>query len=99
MTYTVNWTKKAERTFDQNIDYLEQEWNPNVVNQFLERVDTVISIIETNPFSYPLYPSSNDIRKCVVHERIILFYKIFDDTNIDILIFWNTYKNPTDLKL
>lgn len=24
MTYTVNWTKKAKRTFDQNIEYLEQ---------------------------------------------------------------------------
>jgi hypothetical protein len=38
MSYSINWTTVGELTFYQNIEYLEQEWNNDVLNQFLDRV-------------------------------------------------------------
>jgi len=35
MTYKVYWTPEAEKTFDQNILYLKEEWNQAVTSQSL----------------------------------------------------------------
>jgi plasmid stabilization system protein ParE len=81
MSYSVNWTSEAEETFDQNIGYLEKEWNSSVLNQFLDRVDEVIQKIKIDPFLYTLHQYSGTVRKCVINKRIIMFYRILDDKN------------------
>lgn len=42
MSYSINWTTAGQLTFYENIEYLEQEWNNDVLNQFLDRVGSVI---------------------------------------------------------
>ena len=32
MSYSINWTSLGEFTFNQNIEYLEYEWNNTVIN-------------------------------------------------------------------
>ena len=98
MTYALKWMPRGEFTFNQNIEYLEKEWNEKVLRQFLGRVGTVLETIQQNPFLYPLHNPSKKIRKCVIHSRIILFYRINGKT-VEILRFWNTYQHPDKLKL
>ena len=50
MSYSIHWTIRGEQTLDQNIEYLEREWNTAVINQFLNRVNDVLNKICTNPF-------------------------------------------------
>jgi len=57
----------------------------------------VLEVIQENPYLYPLYNPSKKIRKCIIHGRIILYYRINGDI-IEILRFWNTYQNPDKLK-
>ena len=97
MSYSINWTSRGELTFNQNIEYLEQEWNNTVLNQFLDKVDAVLERISTNPFLYPFHKPSKNIRRCIINGRIILYYRIINDATIDILLFWNTYQNPDKL--
>ena len=94
MIYSINWTKRAKKSFDQNLAYLESEWNEQVIMVFLERVSEVLRNLESNSYLYPPHITQADTRKCIVHERIILYYRIFDTSNIDLLVFWNTYKKP-----
>ena len=98
MSYSLKWMPRGEATFNQNIEYLEKEWNERVLRQFLNRVGTVLEIIRENPFLYPLHNPSKKIRKCVIHGRIILYYRTKGNT-VEILRFWNTYQNPDKLKL
>lgn len=76
MSYQLNWTSESEKTFNQNIEYLSKEWNLIVLNQFLDRVEEVLEKIRSNPKLYPLHRLKDKVHKCVVHERIILYYKI-----------------------
>jgi len=99
MSYSINWTIEAQETFDQNIVYLEQEWNNKVLNKFLDRVNNVLQKIKINPFLYPLDELSESARKCVINKRIVLYYRVFNDSTIDLVTFWNTYQNPDNLKL
>jgi hypothetical protein len=68
------------------------------MNQFLDRVDDVIQKIKQNPFLFPLYEYQNNIRKAIINKSIILYYRIVDDTTIELLTFWNTNRNPKDLR-
>jgi len=49
---TVIWMPEAIETFAQNISYLKEEWNEDVVANFLDKTDETISYIKANPWLY-----------------------------------------------
>ncbi len=97
MSYSINWTLESELTFYHNLEYLEKEWTYAVINEFLDRVDDVINKIKNNPKLYPLH--RRDVHKCIINERIILYYRVVDNKTIELLTFWNTYQNPESLDI
>lgn len=99
MIRTLRWTSESRKTFNQNLEYLAEEWDNRVINNFLDRVEEVLDQIKSNPELYPLHRQIDKVYKCVVHKRIILFYKIVDDKHIDLLTFWNTHQDPDKLKV
>lgn len=99
MNRRLNWTSESEKTFNQNLEYLAKEWDNVVLNEFLDRVEAVLEKIKSNPRLYPKHKAESSIYKCVIHERIVLYYKIVDEEVIDLLTFWNTYQNPDRLKM
>jgi RimJ/RimL family protein N-acetyltransferase len=60
--------------------------------------DKIIGIIQENPFLFPVYNLDKGIRKCVIHERIVLYYRVNGQT-IELILFWNTYRDTSKLKL
>lgn len=99
MSRRVNWTPESEKTFNQNLEYLANDWDNTIINDFLDRVEVVIEKIKSNPRLYPEHRAETRIHKCVIHERIVLYYKIVDEDRIDLLTFWNTYQNPDKLRM
>jgi plasmid stabilization system protein ParE len=99
MSFRINWTTESEITFIQNLEYLSKEWNSVVLNQFLDRVEEVLERLRSNPKLYPLHRTKDRVYKCVINERIVLYYKIVDDEVVDLLSFWNTYQDPSKLKV
>lgn len=98
MAYSIIWTEESEHTFTENVDYLSLSWDLITINKFLDRVDEVILTIKDNPKLYPLYQKKTNVRKCVVNKHITLYYKIVNESRIDLLTFWNTHQNPDYLK-
>ncbi|MEQ9423684.1 MAG: type II toxin-antitoxin system RelE/ParE family toxin [Cyclobacteriaceae bacterium] len=92
----VVWTAEAEKTLDQNLQYLESNWNLKVINNFLDRVDHTINLISEHPLMYPTYKEFKDIRKAPVTKQIILYYKV-SPGSIELLSFWNAFQNPTSM--
>lgn len=99
MSYVVNWTEESEITFNENIEYLSKSWDLQSINNFLNRVDEVVENIKSNPYLYPVYRQSDKVHKCVVNLHITVYYKILDASNVDLITFWNTHKNPKDLNI
>lgn len=98
MSRRINWTAESERTFNENLDYLAKEWDAFVLNSFFDRVDEILELIRSNPELYPLHRPEENVHRCVVHERIMLYYRIVDDQTVDLLTFWNTTQDPDKLK-
>jgi plasmid stabilization system protein ParE len=99
MSRTLRWTSESKRTFNQNLEYLAEGWNNQVINNFLDRVEEVLEKIKSNPELYPLHRPKDKVYKCVVHKRVVLYFRIVDTEHIDLLTFWNTYQNPDKLKV
>jgi len=99
MIYTIIWTPRAQLTFNANIEYLNNEWDQAVMNDFLDRVREIISTIQSTPLLFPIYKSQKSVRRCVVTEQITLYYRVVNESTIDLITFWNVYKNPKRLKL
>lgn len=99
MSYTVNWTEESETAFNENIEYLSKSWDLQSINNFLDRVDEVVESIKSNTKLYPVYRKSDKVHKCVVNRHIAAYYKIVDSSNIDLITFWNTHKDPDNLKV
>lgn len=99
MNIRINWTSESEKTFNQNIEYLSKEWGSLVLNRFLDRVEEILDQVKSNPRLYPSHRPADNVHRCVIHERIILYYRIVDDSTIDLLTFWNTSQDPGKLDL
>lgn len=99
MSFEINWTDEAKYTFNENIEYLEKEWDLLTINHFFDRVDEVAASISQNPNLYPIYRESDQIHKCVLNRHVTLYYRVVSSSQIDFITFWNTHKNPRNLKL
>ena len=83
MSYKLHWTTESTKTLNQNLEYLEDEWDNQVINNFLDRVEEVLETIKGNPQLYPLYRPEDKVRKCIINKLTILYYKIVDDQHIE----------------
>lgn len=98
MSYSFYWTPQAEETFAANLDYLYKSWPTVVMIDFLDRVEEVLQKLRENPHLYAIHRELGGIRKCIINERIILFYEIDGDA-IHLLTFWNTHQDSQNLFL
>jgi plasmid stabilization system protein ParE len=92
------WTDEAVSTFEQNIQYLEKEWNEKVIQKFFDKTEHALNRIAQNPATFPLFNQQKGIHKCLIVKQITLYYKI-DDDKIYLLSFWNNYQDPEKLNI
>ena len=91
------WSIQAKKDYWQNIDYLEAEWTFQDVENFIDKVDYTITILEKNNIKF-ISTNYKTVNKVVITKQITLFYKINSNT-IELLRFWNTYQDLENFKL
>lgn len=91
------WSDEAAEDYEQNIDYLMKKWSESVAIEFIEDVEAAIELIKTHPELYPLTGYKN-VRRSVIRKQITLFFRS-GRGEIDLIRFWNSYKDPKTLKL
>jgi len=99
MSYVIRWLHEAEMTMIQNMDYLAANWDNKVQYQFFSDVESALLKLKEDPQLYPLYRPESNIRKYKINKRVILYFRVIDSTTIELMTFWNTYRDPKNLKL
>src|ERR1700761_610213 len=96
MACKINWTSRAWETYENNINYLQQEWTTKEINSFVFSTDKILDNLSRHPqIGNPRNKKYPNIRYTSVHKRILLIYKYKPlKKEIDLLTFWNTYQNP-----
>lgn len=95
---TIIWTPEADSDIAQILFYLDKNWDNKVALRFLDKLDYLLFQIQTNPFQFPLFIKSYNVRKCVLSMQNSLYYQ-FDESNIFILRIYDNRQNPQTIKL
>jgi len=89
MAKKIVWTKRANTKFNKIIDYLEQEWGPNVTQNFVSKAYDIIDLISDQPDLGTLENQDRKIRGFLLTKHNRLFYRI-TDKEIIVLNFFDT---------
>lgn len=93
----VIWSPLAKMDYWQNIDYLEAEWAFQHVINFIDKVDNIIHLLLKNNIEF-ISTNYKNVNKVVITKQITLYYRT-NSKSIELLRFWNTYKDLENFKL
>ena len=100
MVYKVTWSNLAVETYISNIEYLETAFTDKEVSRFINTVKRRIVLIAANPKLGSLTNKRKNIRKTVIHRRLILFYRSKHKLmEIELVRFWGTRQHPRRRRL
>ncbi len=89
MAKKIIWTKRANHKFNKIIDYLELEWGPIVVRNFVIKTYDIIDLISHQPELGTLENKEKMIRGLLLTKHNRLFYRV-TDKEIILLNFFET---------
>ncbi|MCG3165142.1 MAG: hypothetical protein POELPBGB_00903 [Bacteroidia bacterium] len=90
------WSADAIADYEQNINYLLDEWGTKETQQFIDEVSEMLGTISEMPELFPLSDYRN-VRKCVVRKQISILYRV-SNKQIELVRIWNNKQNPEKLK-
>ncbi len=84
---------RASKKFDNVIEYLETDWNENVVRAFVQRTETILELLSKNPELGTVENSEKGIYgfRLTKHNRI--FYR-FDKERLIVLNIFDNRQSP-----
>jgi plasmid stabilization system protein ParE len=98
MALVARWSKEAEDTFDEIIEYLENNWTEKEIQDFVQKAQKVIGQIEENPYQFKA-SRFQKIRKALITKHNSLFYFVNEaEKVIELYAFWDNRQNPKKLK-
>ncbi len=99
MAIVIKWTNEAKQTFDQNINYLLEEWTEREIKNFVKQTNYVILRIAAQPAMYPASRKNTKIRKAAINKYIVLYYRYYSvKKEVILLTFWHNKQDPEKLK-
>ena len=96
-SHSIIWSPMAKISYYEVLEYLDDNWKFQQLEAFIKRTEQVIGYIANNPLLYP-YSRENDTHKCVVVPQISLFYRA-KNSQVELLVFWDTRQNPNKTQL
>jgi plasmid stabilization system protein ParE len=91
------WSPAAEEDFRIVLNYLQEQWNQQVINTFIDTIDDTIILILKEPKIFPLINRELQIRKCVLTKQNTLYYRE-SNKGIEIIRLFDSRQDPKKLQ-
>ena len=89
MALKIYWTKRADKKFDQILDYLLTEWGERVAKAFTRKIYDFLDILSEFPEIGTIENKEKGIRGFTIIKQVNLFYRISGDKVILLNFFDN----------
>lgn len=76
MGYEIVWTPTALRTFQKNIDYLEEHWTEREIISFVTRTSDVLDTLSNAPLIFRESYKIKNTRVGVIIKQISVVYRV-----------------------
>ncbi len=93
MALEIQWSKRADRSFDIILEYLIQEWGDQVVQDFVKKTYDFLDVLAVFPEIGSLQIKEKGIRGFTLMRQVSVFYKVKVDS-IVLLVFFDTRQHP-----
>ncbi|MFI5196220.1 MAG: type II toxin-antitoxin system RelE/ParE family toxin [Chitinophagales bacterium] len=93
MAYKIIWLPKAEKRYDEIIEWLEKNWTDKEIANFVSRTDEVLELISIDPEIYRMSEKRN-IRQAIITKHNLLLYRK-KGNKIELLTFFDTRQKPS----
>lgn len=97
MKRTIIFSKNAEESLFELLEYLEIKWSKKVKDKFISKLDKVIYLIEKEPEIFPKSELNKNYHKCVLSKQTTIYYK-FNTKRVEIIAFFDTRQDPNKIK-
>jgi len=97
MALEIEWSKRADKSFDRIIDFLQAEWGDQVVKAFVKKTYDFLEILAEFPEIGSIQVQERGIRGFTLIRQVIVFYKIHGKLII-LIDFFDTRQNPKKKK-
>ncbi|MCA0398873.1 MAG: type II toxin-antitoxin system RelE/ParE family toxin [Bacteroidetes bacterium] len=93
------WTPRAARSYNQVIEYLQQEWSDKEVEQFITTTTLFLQKLKRYPEMCRPSGKRKHVRVGILnkHTQLIYHYKPRKH-QIEILLFWGARQDPSRLR-
>lgn len=90
------WTPMGLNSLNETTRFIEEQWNEEVVDMFLDRLDDRIEQLKKNPRIGPVYKRT-EFRQLLIHPLVTLYYIIETDF-ISLVLVRANKQDPDELK-
>lgn len=97
MALKIKWTKRAEKSFDNIVTFIENKWSEKSAEEFVKKTNRVLTQISEQPEIFE-ESEKKGIRKGLIARKTSVFYRIYQNY-IRLLFFWDNRRDPNKLKL
>ena len=97
MALEIEWSKRADNSFDRIIDYLNAEWGDHVVQVFVRKTYDFLEILAEFPEIGSLQVQEKGIRGFTLIRQVIVFYMV-KGNSIILIDFFDTRQDPKKKK-
>ncbi len=93
MALEIYWTKRADKKFDNIIEYLFNEWGESVTKAFTRKVYDFLDILSEFPEIGTMENKGKGIRGFTIVKQVNIFYRI-SGNKVILLNFFDNRQNP-----
>ena len=94
----VIWSEESEDDYNENIDYLLRKWTDKEAQRFIDNVNKIESQLKEDNVEF-VKADYKGIHTVPIDKHVKLIYRKKTKTEVELLRFWNTAKDPNNLKL
>lgn len=95
--YKIFWTNEAISNLEEILNYLNNRWTQQEIDNFKKRLVKQISIIEQNPNLFPISKFNTRLRKAVLSKQITIFYEVSEQI-VYLVYLFNTKQDIERIK-
>jgi len=89
---------QAQFRLEKLNDYLLENWNSKIRNEFIEKLTAKFKQISNFPESCVQSEKYKGLYKCVLTKQTTFYYRITEKNEVEIITFFDTRQNPNNLK-
>lgn len=87
----------AKQDIESILQYLKENWNQKVIDNFLLKLETFYTIISINPHVFGYYSKARNIRNYAITKQQVVYYRNRRKA-VEVITVFNARQSPSKLK-